>query len=351
MSANINVAIIGAGRIGRMHAEVILKEIPQAQLKVVFDKYKKKDWLKKITNQKVEVTDDLKKIIDDDEIEAVIIASSTTSHVPLIKELLRTNPVKHIFCEKPVALSSKDFSQLLSAFKGKDFVFQVGYNRRHDPQFLELKKGFRQKKVGKPYLLKIINRDPVRPPVSFIPKSGGMIFDFNTHDFDMVNFLLGEKIKEVTAFSANLVDPKIGELGDIDTVLISLRMESGALVNIDCSREASYGYDQQIEILGSKGSIKATNLRENSLMLSTKAGVSIAKPKFDFVARYQEAFINQSKSFFDSIKRSKNSKTVANQKITQENTIREIENAKNAISVAEAVTASLKTKKVVAVKY
>ncbi len=331
----INTAIIGAGRIGRMHAENIIRNIPEANLQVVFDKYKKKDWLKKLgASQEVEVTDGLKKILNDSSIEAVVIASSTTSHVPLIEAMIPYQ--KNIFCEKPIALQSASIKKLQTKLRKSKAVFQVGYNRRFDPQFVNLKNSL--KEIGKMYIIKIINRDPLRPPLSFIPKSGGLFFDFNTHDFDMVHYLSQQQVKEVTVMADNLIDAKIAELGDVDTALITLRLTNGALVNIDCSRETHYGYDQQIEVLGSKGSIKADNVRENTLMLSKKDAVKIANPSFNFVSRYKEAFLNQMQSFYSSIA-NKIPASVG------------LEDAKNAIAVAEAVSRSFKQKKTVEVKY
>ena len=334
----INTAIIAAGRIGVMHAENLIRHIPEARLKAVFDKYKRSDWLK---NMPVEVhdilvTDDLDTILKDSSIEAVIIASSTTSHVPLIEQILPYK--KNIFCEKPISLRSSIIKGLMEKVVASGVVFQVGYNRRFDPDFIALKERLASNEIGKMHLMKVINRDPLRPPLDFIPKSGGLVFDFNVHDFDMIHFLSEEKVEEVVALGGNLIDPKIGELGDIDTILINLKLGNGTLVNVDCSRETNYGYDQQIEVLGEKGSLGVTNIREHSLVSSSESGVNFAKPKFDFVSRYEKAFLNQMKSFYEAISMKKAPLIT-------------IEDARNALCVAEAVAQSLKTKQVAKVIY
>ena len=339
MKANrINTAVIAAGRIGKMHAENLVRYVPQANLKFVFDKYKRSDWLMEagIDEKEVKVTDNLDLILEDPSIEAIIIASSTTSHVALIEKILPYK--KNIFCEKPIALESSVIKELMKKVSESKIVFQVGYNRRFDPDYINLKRSLTDGKIGKMYLMKIINRDPLRPPIEFIPKSGGLVFDFNVHDFDMIHFLSGERVKEVAAFGASLIDPRIEELGDIDTVLINLRLTNGALVNIDCSRETNYGYDQQIEVLGEKGSLKVVNFKENNLVLSGKDGIVSANPKANFVFRYREAFLNQVGSFFEAISQGKSSPIT-------------IEDAKNAVCVAEATSLSLKEKRTIQVKY
>ena len=332
------IGLVGFGRIGKMHAKNIVSDCPNVEIAAIVDSHDdapNKKWMAQ-HNIHCPISSDLGLIIDNKEIETVVIAASTEAHVDIIKAIVPKK--KYIFCEKPVSLESKKIKEVEELLKKNNTLFQVGFNRRFDHQFQMVKKAVEQGKVGNLYLIKITNRDPYRPPVKFIPKSGGLIRDFNSHDFDMVRFISEKSIEEVTAVGANLVDKKIGELGDIDTVLITLRLKDGSLATIDCCRETLYGYDQELEAFGSKGSVKAHNLRENTLSLSTRDGVSIAKPFETFVERYRDAYRYQIISFFDCIQK-KTKPPVGIQDIFL------------ALCVAEAANLSLQKKQTVTVNY
>ncbi|BBM88638.1 inositol 2-dehydrogenase [Spirochaetota bacterium] len=294
-SKRVTFAVLGAGRIGRMHANILLT-MPHVRLKTILDKYKKTDWLAG-NGANVEVTDDLDSILNDNEINAIVIATSSSSHVALIEKILPSG--KDIFCEKPVSFSITELNRIKKKVQKAGIKFQIGFNRRHDPNIIELKRLITANQAGKLYMIKIKNRDPKRPPIDFIPKSGGMLFDFNVHDFDMIHFLSQTDIEKVYTVGANLIDPEIGKLGDIDTAIITLQLKNKALATIDCSRETGYGYDQEIEVFGSNGSLKVQNLREHTLLTSHSNHVSIAHPKANFIERYRTAYIIQLERFID----------------------------------------------------
>ncbi len=285
-------AVLGAGRIGRMHALNLLS-MPTVQLKIVLDKYLQTDWLP--PNATVTVTKDLTQILDDREIDAIVIATSSNSHVELIRAILPTG--KHIFAEKPVSFSSAVLAELEQEVAAAGIKLQLGYNRRYDPNIMKLKQKLVEHDLSKLYLVNIKNRDPVRPPLAFIPKSGGMLFDFNVHDFDMIHFLTNTDISSIYVLGANLIDPKLGELGDIDVALISMKLANGAFAVIDTARETGYGYDQEIEVFAECGSFKLQNVRTDTLLCSTPEHITIAPPKANFSERYREAYFIQFEKF------------------------------------------------------
>ncbi len=335
----LNIGVVAAGRIGMIHAENILR-IPGVQLKTVLDKYRRGAKLRKY-NKEILITDDEKKFWEDPEITAVVIAASSSAHVNLIKKAVHYR--KHIFCEKPVSFKSQELWKLSQWVKKHRLFFQVGFNRRFDHHFRRVKMAMEWEQIGKVYMIKIVNRDAFRPPYSFISKSGGLFFDFNSHDFDMIHYLTGEDIEEVYAYGANLIDPKIRKLGDVDTALISLKLKGGGLASIDCSRESGYGYDQRLEVFGSEGSAETGNLREDTVLLSRQRGISIAKPKNDFMIRYQDAYRTQIESFFNHLRLFLQKKKV-NPEVTGFDAAR-------AVAVSEAVMKSYRTGKAQKVIY
>ena len=296
---SVNFAVIGAGRIGRMYATNLCKYHRTANLKTIFDKYEKTEWIEKNNLQVDKVTSKLSDITQDEDIDAVIIASSTSSHIEYIKEFASAK--KHIFCEKPISTKSSEIKSLQKYIEKNNVVFQVGYNRRFDPHFLDLQKKLQANAIGKIHYILITNRDPHRPPYAFIPKSGGLFFDFNSHDFDMLNYLTNEDIVQVYAMGKNLVDPKIGELGDIDTCTISLRLKSGILALINCCRETNYGYDQRLEVVGDKGTLYGGNVLNSTVVKSEKDGIFYENPLDDFIERFKQAYIYQVDAFIDTI--------------------------------------------------
>lgn len=305
MRKKVIAGLIGAGRIGKMHAENIISRFPDVYLKTVADIKLDESWAAKLG---IEVrASDKHEIIDDPEIKAVIIATPSSTHVDIICAAAEAG--KHIFCEKPVAFNPDNILKAIAAVDNAGVLFQVGFNRRFDPDFSHVHKIVKRGDIGNPHIFKITNRDPFRPDMDYIPDSGGLFMDFCVHDFDTLRFLSGSEVKEIYVAGAVLVDPEIEKLGDIDTALITLKMADGSLGIIDVCRETNYGYDQQIEVFGTKGSIRACNTTPTRTVLSTSEGVFTDNPYYSFVERYQEAYIAELRAFFSCV-RTKNQPSV-----------------------------------------
>ena len=250
----INVGIIGAGRIGQVHMKSIMTGVPQAKVLAVADPYMKPEVAAWLENAGVEkITKDYHEILDDPRIDAVLICASTDQHAPLSIEAIRAG--KHVFCEKPVDHSLGRIEEVKAALEAspKKIKYQVGFNRRFDHNYRAIRKAVEDGKIGKVEFIRISSRDPEPPSPAYVAVSGGIFLDMMIHDLDMLRYLSGDEVEEVTAYGANLVDPEIGKAGDVDTVVISAKLKSGALAAIDGCRKAVYGYDQRGEVFGSKG--------------------------------------------------------------------------------------------------
>ena len=299
MSQQLNVALIGAGRIGKLHGDNLLAHFPQVTLAGVASVPLEAgmEWARQKGIQRV--TDNYKEFIEDPEIDAVLICSSTDTHAEIIIEAAKAG--KHIFCEKPIATSVPRIVEALEVVKQAGVKLQVGFNRRFDPHFARAQEMVGNGDIGDVHILRITSRDPEAPPVEYVKVSGGMFLDMTIHDFDMARFLSGSEVKEVYATGAVLVDPAIGEAGDIDTAIIQLTFENGAIGTIDNSRRAVYGYDQRIEVFGSKGQVAVANVPESNAVLSNSEAVTGDKPQYFFLERYQQSFVRELKSFFEAV--------------------------------------------------
>jgi myo-inositol 2-dehydrogenase/D-chiro-inositol 1-dehydrogenase len=293
----IRAGLIGAGRIGKMHAENILSRIPNVDLHTIADLRPDKSWARELGISTI--AESTEELLADPAIKAVVIATPSATHVEMICKAAEYG--KNIFCEKPVAFDPHEILKAIKTANENQVILQVGFNRRFDPDFLSIKNTINDGQIGQPHIIKITNRDPKRPDPKFIPDSGGLFMDFCIHDFDIIRFLCDCEVEEVFVMGAVLVDPLIGELGDIDTALLTLKLENGTLAVIDVSRETNYGYDQQIEVFGDKGSIRAPNTRPIQTFLSTATGVYYNKPHYSFTERYAEAYVCELETFFNNV--------------------------------------------------
>ncbi len=292
----ITAGVLGAGRIGRLHAGNLLA-MPGVRLKSIVDPYADLDPWKAAS---VAVARDPAAILEDEEIEAVLVCSSTTSHADLTDAAAAAG--KHVFCEKPIDLDPDRVRATLAAVERAGVKLQVGFNRRFDPTFSRVRETVTDGSIGEVQLIKITSRDPAPPPIGYIETSGGMFLDMSIHDFDMARFLSGSEVVEVQAFGAAIVDPAIGQAGDVDTAVASLKLASGALAVIENSRQAIFGYDQRLEVLGSKGGVEALNELPAQVRLRTERGVRAEKPLHFFLERYQRSFLAEMEAFFDSVR-------------------------------------------------
>ncbi|MCH8928845.1 MAG: inositol 2-dehydrogenase [Candidatus Marinimicrobia bacterium] len=297
-SKPIVAGLIGAGHIGKMHAENIIFNFPDVLLKAVAGPNLDENWIETMGIPEHFLDENV--VIHDSEIEAVVIAAPSPAHVALIKSSAKNG--KHIFCEKPVAFEPEGVAEAIEAVEAAGVLFQVGFNRRFDPNFTRVREIVQSGKIGKTHVIRITNRDPKRPTAAYASRSGGLFFDFCIHDFDMVRYISGCEVEKVYSAGAALIDPEFEKLGDIDTALITLQMTDGSLCIIDVSRETNYGYDQQLEVFGSEGSIRALNTTPTSTILSTAEGVFTDKPHYSFVERYKEAYVTELREFFSSIR-------------------------------------------------
>jgi myo-inositol 2-dehydrogenase/D-chiro-inositol 1-dehydrogenase len=303
MTDKVNVGLIGAGRIGRVHAEVLAYRLPNANLMAVSDVFPEAAQKCAADFQIPSVHDDHRAILDNPEIEAVVICSSTDTHAQFISEAATAG--KHIFCEKPIAHDLGKIDQALEAVEQSGVKLQIGFNRRFDPNFKQAHDMVVAGEIGTPHIVHIISRDPSPPPIDYIKVSGGIFLDQTIHDFDMARFLIDSEVEEIYATGGVMVDPAIGEAGDLDTAVITLRYANGVIGTIDNSRQAVYGYDQRIEIFGSEGSVSVANNKPHTAVLSNTAGVKSALPLHFFLERYMESYLIEMTAFIEAIQQDK----------------------------------------------
>ncbi|RQP22253.1 inositol 2-dehydrogenase [Piscinibacter terrae] len=292
-----NVALFGAGRIGRIHA-ANLAALPGITLKTVSDPL--------IANARelaaahgAQATATIDEVFADASIDAVVIASPTTTHSDLITRAAQSR--KHIFCEKPVDLSVERAQACEKAVADAGVACMIGFQRRFDPTFNEAKTRLARGDVGTPEMLVITSRDPGAPPVDYIKQSGGIFRDMLIHDFDVFRWILDDEAAWLSATGSCLTDPAIGQAGDIDSTAVTIRTKKGRLCQINTSRRAAYGYDQRFEVLGSKGLLACGNHRPTEVVQATSGGTSVDNPEHFFLQRYREAYRLEVTHFFEQI--------------------------------------------------
>ena len=297
MKEKTAIAVIGAGRIGKIHIENINNHIKDYYVKWLIEPAHK-EMLQLIEEMGIpHVSDKLQPALDDKEVKAILICSSGDTHLDFIKQAARQK--KAIFCEKPLGLDVAKTKEAIKVAKDNKVLLQVGFNRRFDGEFSALKKKI--KEIGSLQMIKITSRDPAPPPHEYIKRSGGIFLDMSIHDFDMVRFLSDSEVVEVSVMADCLVDPKLKKYDDVDTALISLKLKNGAMALIDNCRKAVYGYDQRIELFGSKGMLIASNRQESLVETFNEQGKKGEKLLYFFLERYSNSFITEMKSFFASV--------------------------------------------------
>ena len=299
MSELLNIGIIGAGRIGKVHTESLAYRIPGARVLAIADV--NLDAARQVAAQfGIPVaTVDYREVLANPDIQAVLICSATDTHARFTQEAALAG--KHIFCEKPIAHALAEIDQALAAVAQAGVKLQVGFNRRFDANFRRVRHAIETGEIGEPALMHIVSRDPAPPPVSYVKVSGGMFLDMTIHDFDMARFLIGAEVEEVYTQAGVTVDPAIGEAGDVDTAVVMLKFSNGVIGTIDNCRRAAYGYDQRVEVLGSKGSISTMNNYPNAAVVSDGASVRRDLPLNFFMDRYTESFCVELSAFVDAV--------------------------------------------------
>ena len=295
----IRIAVLGAGRIGRIHGRNAASH-PDARLVAVADPHAPSaQELAAATGAEVAGLDE---IVERPDVDAILICTPTTTHADLIERGARAG--KAVFCEKPVDLSSARIEACLATVEKAGTPLMIGFNRRFDPNFASLRRRLADGEVGEVELVTILSRDPGPPPVSYIKTSGGLFRDMMIHDLDMARFLLlGDEPVEVHAVGSSLVDPAIGQAGDVDTAAVLLKTAKGRIVQISNSRRATYGYDQRVEVHGSKGMIRAGNVHRTTVEVATASGIAADPVQDFFLERYAEAYRDELGAFLTAVKK------------------------------------------------
>lgn len=292
----VNVALLGAGRIGKVHAKAV-GAAAGATLVAVADAFPEAaETLAAAYGARVSTIEEIAAAGD---VDAVIICTPTDTHADLIEKFARAG--KAIFCEKPVDMSVDNIRACMEAVAAAGVPFLTGFNRRFDPNFAALRARLRQGAIGAVELVSITSRDPAPPPVSYIERSGGLFRDMMIHDFDMARFLMGEEFVRLHAMGSALVDPAIGEAGDVDTAAVILTTASGRICQISNSRRAAYGYDQRIEVHGERGMLRAENQLETTVELATEAGFARDPAQHFFLKRYEAAYLAEMRAFVEAV--------------------------------------------------
>jgi myo-inositol 2-dehydrogenase/D-chiro-inositol 1-dehydrogenase len=295
----VKVGVIGAGRIGRLHARHLATRVPDADLEAIADVDMEAARSTASEFAVPTAVPDYRALLDDPAIQAVVVCSPTDTHAHIVEQAAAAG--KHIFCEKPIDLRLDRIDEALAAVERAGVKLQVGFNRRFDPSFRKVREMVAEGKIGSPHMLRITSRDPEPPPISYIRVSGGIFLDMTIHDFDMARFLLGSEVTEIYADGGVMVDPEIGQAGDIDTALITLRFANGAIGAIDNSRKAVYGYDQRVEVFGSEGMLAVANNPRDTHSHSDAEGVHSSLPVYFFLERYTESYVSEMEAFIRCI--------------------------------------------------
>lgn len=293
----VRIGVAGVGRIGRMHASILERQIPRAQLVAVADAFP--ETAKAVAAELGCQARSVEELIASDDIDAIAICTPSDTHVDLIVAAAQAG--KAVFCEKPISLDLAEVDRALAAVEAAGVPFMVGFNRRFDPSHRAVRDAVASGRVGDVHLARITSRDPAPPPISYIASSGGIFVDMTIHDFDMARYVVGSPVVEVFAKGAVLVDPAIGEAGDVDTAVVVLTHANGAITTIDNSRQAVYGYDQRVEVLGSAGMAQSDNLLVDNARVFTAEQVSGAVLQNFFLDRYRDSFVHEWTAFIDYV--------------------------------------------------
>jgi len=299
MTRKINIAVIGTGRMGSVHVRNIVRQIPEANLVAVCDIRLEVAQAVADEHGIKRVVRDYHDLLADQDIEAVLIATSTPTHAFIMKDVARAG--KHIFCEKPLALDLKEIDEALAEVKKAGVKLQVGFNRRFDKSFQKVHDIVASGEIGRPCILRITDRDPDFPAMEFMRASGGIFLDLAIHDFDMVRYQVGE-VDEVYAIGSVLINPELNEFNDVDTDVVTLKFANGAVGAIDNSRKAVYGYDQRLEVFCSNGTAMAENETESTVVKGNTDGFLSAKPPYFFMQRYAPCYVEEVRQFIACVR-------------------------------------------------
>jgi myo-inositol 2-dehydrogenase / D-chiro-inositol 1-dehydrogenase len=291
-TTTVRVGVIGVGRIGRMHADLLARQVPGATVAGVYDA--DPDAARAVSAPAFDALEDLLADVD-----AVAICTSTETHADLIVAAARAG--KAIFCEKPISLDLAEVDRALAAVGAAGVPLQVGFNRRFDPAHAAVRDAVVRGDLGEPHLVRISSRDPAPPSMEYVRGSGGIFLDMTIHDFDMARFVTGSEVVEVFARGAVRVDAEFGEVGDVDTALVTLVHESGCLTAIDNSRQAVYGFDQRVEVFGSRGMAASENPLAHTTVTRTADGTTMSTLPYFYLERYIPSYVHEWSAFVNAV--------------------------------------------------
>jgi len=326
---SMDVALFGAGRIGKIHAGNLVRQTG-VKLKCVVDPDRAAAQL--LAKQYGASVVDADAPFDDAGIGAVVIASSTDTHADLIVRAAKAR--KAIFCEKPVDLALDRARQCASAVREADVMCLIGFQRRYDPTFSAVRARIDAGEIGTPEMLVVTSRDPGAPPLEYVKRSGGIFKDMLIHDFDIFRWILGDEAATVYATGSVLTEPAIASVGDIDATAVTIRTRNGRLAQINTIRRAAYGYDQRFEVIGSKGMLQAGNHKPTEVVAWTSDSISGDKPEHFFLERYRAAYAIEMAHFFESLAQGTPPRT-------------SIDDGVSALALAEAATLSWREGRIV----
>jgi len=295
----IKIGVIGVGEIGKIHSNNIIQYVPELELIAITDRLPglAKSYAKRLGISKA--FENYQDLLQDKSIEAVLISTTPDSHAQIIKEAAAAG--KHIFCEKPIGIDLNEVNNALKIVEEKGAKLQIGFNRRFDPHFQRLRAFIAEGKIGSAEFLHITSRDPEPPGLEYFKVSGGIFMDMTIHDFDIARYIIGGEVEEIYTAGSALIEPKIGELGDVDTVAFTLKFKNGVIGVIENSCRAVFGYDQRVEVLGSQGMACVLNPSSSNVVVANQQGFH-APPLFHFFTdRYRESYIFELKAFADSL--------------------------------------------------
>jgi myo-inositol 2-dehydrogenase/D-chiro-inositol 1-dehydrogenase len=298
MNRQVNIAVIGTGRIGSMHTRNLVRYIHEANLLAVCDI--RLDVAQAVADELgiERVVKDYHELLEDKNIEAFLIATNTDTHHFIVKDV--ANAGKHIFCEKPLSLDLASIDEVMETIKQTGVKLQIGFNRRFDKNLKRVREVVNSGQIGHPCIMHIVNRDPEPPTLEYAKTSGGMFLDMSIHDFDMARFQIGE-VDEVYAIGNVLLAPYLKELGDVDIDIITLKFANGVIGSIDNSRQCAFGYDQRLEVFCSNGAATAGNEFEHTVIMGDKEGYHSAKLPHFFIQRYADCYVDEVRQFLQCV--------------------------------------------------
>ncbi len=296
--APLRIGVIGAGRIGRMHASLLAHNVPGAAVAAVYDASEQpaRDLAGELG---IPVMASVEELLLSD-VDAVAICSSTDSHAELV--VAGAQAGKAVFCEKPISLDLEHVDRALAAVEAAGSAFQIGFNRRFDPAHAAVREAVASGRIGEPHVVRISSRDPAPPPRGYVSRSGGLFLDMTIHDFDMARFLTGSEVVEVFARGTVRIDDALQDFDDIDTALITLVHSDGCLTAIDNSRQASYGFDQRVEVFGSKGMAASENPLADTSVIQTAQGTHRRALPYFFLERYVPSYVRAWEAFVEAVR-------------------------------------------------